>query len=114
METVFVIIGFILRLGIPLALTAGLVRWLRQLDARWQLQAEQARRAWPAMRPSTFAPLCWEARGCSAERRTNCPAFVHPDVPCWQIFRNEHGHLKEACLECKVFRQAPVPVMAQR
>lgn len=110
MESVFVVMGFLVRLGIPLALTAVLVWWLQKLDTRWQTQAEQARRRTsPGMKPSTYTPLCWEVRGCSPERRAECPAFARPDVPCWQTFRDKRGHLKEVCLECLVFKQAPVP-----
>jgi hypothetical protein len=48
-------------------------------------------------------------KGCSEEKRQNCPAFSQTGVPCWQVFRTKNGLLKEACLECEVFRQAPIP-----
>lgn len=115
MESVFVVMGFLVRLGIPLALTAAVVWWLQKLDARWQMQAEQARRQTrPGMKPGPYTPPCWEVRGCSPERRANCAAFAQPDVPCWQTFRDKRGHLKEACLECVVFQTAPIPVTIRR
>lgn len=114
MESVAVVMGFLMRLGIPLALTALLVWWLQKLDARWQMDAEQARRqaeSGPSLTPP--APRCWDVRGCSPERRANCPAFARTDVPCWQVFRDGRGPLKEACLECLVFKKAPVPAPTQ-
>lgn len=116
MESVFVIAGFLLRLGIPLMLTAVLVRWLQWLDARWQLQAEQARRraGLSLLKPSVYRPVCWEVRGCPPERRANCAAFAQPETPCWQTFRDDRRHLRAACLECVVFRQAPAPVVVRR
>lgn len=114
METLMVVIGFIVRLGAPLALTVGLVWWLRKLDQRWQAEAERARqRVWPKMQPSVFTPLCWETRNCPPERRASCLAYAHPETPCWQTFRNSAGHLKPACLDCTVFRKWPVPAVAQ-
>jgi len=35
---------FVLRLGLPLAITLAVGYWLRQLDAKWQVEA-QARKA---------------------------------------------------------------------
>jgi hypothetical protein len=113
MEMLTVVMGFILRLGIPLALTAGVVWWLRKLDLRWQLEADQARRVRRKLKPSVFTPLCWETRGCPPERRANCPAYARPDIPCWQMFRDSDRHLREACLECAVFQKWPMPVVAQ-
>lgn len=115
MEAVFVVLGFLMRLGIPLALTAAVVWWLQKLDARWQMQAEQARRRTGSeMTPGPSMPPCWEVRGCSPERRANCAAYAQSDVPCWQTFRDRRGHLKQVCLECVVFQRAPIPVAVQR
>lgn len=104
--TVFILVlGGVLRLGVPLALTILLAWWLRRLDARWQregevLQAQRARR--PAL-----TPPCWETRNCPPERRAACPAFTQTETPCWQIFRDPRGELRATCLDCNVFRGAP-------
>lgn len=99
------ILGLGLRLAIPLAVTVGLVWWLRRWDARWQAEAEQAHRR-VAQAPAT---PCWETRGCAPEQRAACVAYQNPNAPCWQIKRYTTGRLPEACLECGVFRNAPVP-----
>jgi len=37
------LIGLVVRFGIPIVLTILIVMWLRRLDARWQLEANQTR-----------------------------------------------------------------------
>jgi hypothetical protein len=105
MEALAISIGLLLRLGLPIAITALVAWWLRRLDARWQREAQTraARRA--------LATPCWEIRVCPPKRRADCPAFIHPDVPCWQWFRDERGQLRDGCLDCTVFRGALAPVV---
>jgi hypothetical protein len=31
--------------------------------------------------------------------------------PCWQIHRLSNGYLREACLDCEVFINAPAPAL---
>lgn len=102
-----VAVGLLLRFGIPLSLTALLIWWLRRLDIRWQAEAEEMRR----VRVETAVaaqPPCWEIRNCSAELRAACPIYGRRDKPCWQLRREITGRLPEACLDCIVFRNAPM------
>lgn len=105
MDVLLVVLGFVLRLGVPLGLTVLLAWWLRRLDARWQAEGE-ATRARRARKPALATP-CWETRGCPPERRAACPAAARPETPCWQVFRDPGGELRPVCLECNVFRGAP-------
>ncbi len=98
-----VVLGFLIRLGIPIAVTALVLGILYIFDKRWQNQAL----ALPVV-PS--GKRCWEVKGCSEEARQNCLAASKPDMPCWYVFRTRDGVMKDACLECKVFRRAPVPI----
>ena len=105
---VAVLTGIALRLGLPIGVTA-LAAWvLRRLDRRWQREAEGSSSA-PA---SVMEVRCWEIRGCSESERADCPAHARPETPCWQVFREIKGRLPERCLDCEVFRQAPVPAEA--
>jgi hypothetical protein len=95
--------GLLLRIIVPVTVTALFVWLLRKLDGHWQSEAEQ-------VRPRMVNSLpCWVMRNCPTERRAQCQAFLQHDVPCWQMFRDPGGHLREACLTCQVFRRAPVP-----
>jgi hypothetical protein len=97
-----IILGVLLRIGIPVAVTALLFFFLRRLDKRWQEEAE----AIPVI--SSQQP-CWEIKNCSEEKRLNCPAFSKTGTPCWQVSRTKNGLMQADCLGCEVFRQAPVP-----
>ena len=101
---VLFLLGTLLRIGIPVAVTILVIVLLRRLDQRWQKQSLALPVVSADVRP------CWEVKGCSAEKRKGCPAAAKPDVPCWQTFRSRTGTLREACLDCDVFQQAPVPV----
>lgn len=105
-----VIFGLLLRIGLPVGITFFLVQWLRKLDFRWQKESDQEMKAVGAIVPSNCG--CWEKRGCTPECQKTCKAYTHPEAPCWQVFREETGWLKESCLTCSVFLNASVPVAA--
>ncbi len=108
-DIVYFLLGLIARLGIPVALTVLLARWLARLDARWQ---EEARRG---VQPLPGANLirntgCWDVKHCAPEQKAKCLAFARQEIPCWQVFRQKNGALREGCTGCVVFVKAPVPV----
>ncbi len=107
--TLTVLIGLLLRIIIPILITAVIVYLLGRLDAHWQQEVEKQNEA--ALARAAAQNRCWEINGCLPETRKNCGA-AQAAMPCWQFFRSESGYLKDACLSCKVFRQAPVPTQA--
>jgi hypothetical protein len=96
-------LGLLLRIGIPVGISVLIFFLLRQLDNRWQKEA-QAIPVIPSQRP------CWEIKGCSEQARKDCPAASQAKLPCWQLFRTKNGLLREECLGCDVFHLAPSPV----
>ena len=102
------ITGLLLRIGIPILFTGGLVYLLGQLDARWQKEAMQQRN--PVL--ETGQKPCWEQKGCSPDQIAACPAAKSAE-PCWQAMRQSNGYLPQKCLDCQVFRNAPIPVPVQ-
>jgi hypothetical protein len=99
-----VLVGLALRLAVPLLITVLLAIYLRGLDERWRARAQEAE-------APTEKPECWKIKGCSPEARAKCAAFASP-LACWQVRRLPNGYLSEACLECRVFRRAYMPVLA--
>jgi len=102
-----VILGILLRLGIPIAATILFIYLLKKLDERWQSEAKTQ----PVL-PGDLVLMnqgCWDVKGCSEEMKKNCEAFAHPEAPCWQVFRASNGELLEKCVGCEVFLQAPLP-----
>ena len=96
-----ILAGVFLRLAIPITGTAVLIYFLRKLDARWEAEAQ--------LQPVPVQKLeCWKVKGCSAKQQKNCVARTS-NLPCWQVFRLQNGYLREECLSCKVFIDAPIP-----
>ena len=94
--------GVLIRLVVPLSLTALVVFFLRKLDARWQAEAELEKK----MLANDEAP-CWREQGLSMDRIAQMSAAS--GKPCWQIKRLPNGYLREECLDCDVFLSAPIP-----
>jgi hypothetical protein len=107
-----VIVGFAIRFGIPLALTLLVVFGLKRLDERWRKSALENRNrlAVTGLAPRNIG--CWLINNCSAESKANCKAYAHPEMPCWQAYRDEQGNLRESCRGCQVYIEAPIPTTA--
>lgn len=95
-----IITGLLLRLAIPIAVTALIIYFLRKLDRRWQSEAQL-----PTL---VEKPECWKVKGCTPEQIKNCAAGQSP-LPCWQAKRLPNGYLRDECISCEVFRKAPIP-----
>jgi hypothetical protein len=105
------LIGILIRFGIPILITALVVWTLKRLDARWQAEIEE-RKIQSLEEVAVQKVQCWELRNCLEEQREDCVAFQNLAIPCWQHFRNEQGELREECLECEIFRITPITIAA--
>ncbi len=109
MESIIaVFVGVLIRLAIPLAVTILVVYVLRRMDEHWKQEAQLSGTAAPMVRNIG----CWEINQCAPENRASCAAYANPDKPCWQVFRQSDGRLREGCLACKIFQRSPVPIAA--
>ena len=108
MNSIFsLLVGLFVRILVPVGVTLAAIFLLRRLDRRWQKDVLSL----PVVNRSKKP--CWEMKGCSLEQRRSCPAAASPQTPCWQVFRKNDGVMKDDCLSCDVFRQAPAPVRIQ-
>jgi hypothetical protein len=99
------LLGLILRLGIPLGFTILMVYLLKRMDDQWQGEALVT-----AAKARVKNTGCWLVNQCPPELRANCTAYAHPEIACWQFYRQGNsGFMLEKCLDCQVFRGAPVP-----
>lgn len=106
-----VIIGLLLRFGIPIGITALLVYALRRLDQKWQREIERAAQSEP-MKVSLYDQIhCWAKKECSQEDHYTCPAFLESGRPCWQVHRDVSGELRHECLDCLVFSNVPAGIL---
>jgi hypothetical protein len=111
MNFLSVMFGLVLRIGIPVAITILVFYWLNRMDQRWQEESEKEQNSIQVLNHVSGNTRCWETRRCSEESKSKCPAFQKQGTPCWQVFRRSNGVLKEQCMGCKVFQDAPVPIV---
>lgn len=98
-----VLAGLLLRLAIPIVITLLAAYILHKVDQRWQEEAAQVP---PAVVVQKIP--CWNVKDCPAKLRANCPSPTSAE-PCWQVHRLSNGYLREECIQCPVFHQAPIP-----
>lgn len=94
---------FVMRIVFPLALTFGIGIWA---ERRFRLSAqveEAARLAQAAFdKRSKIIPMqCWAIKHCND---LGCPAFRHPELPCWEATQVTKNRVREECLACRLYR----------
>lgn len=95
-----ILIGLVLRLAVPVALTVLIVYLLGKLDARWQAEARDEEKAL-----AVDQMPCLKNEELSVEQMKLRMSLS--EQPCWQAQRSQSGYLNEACLDCEVFLSAP-------
>ena len=104
-----VILGFLIRIGIPVVLTMLLAWILRKLDAQWRDDAisyreEAITKAEQDIYYTIWARNpCWENNDCSPETRLKCKAYQQNEKPCWEVYRT-NGSYSKNCESCE-FRE---------
>jgi uncharacterized SAM-binding protein YcdF (DUF218 family) len=111
--TAGLILGLLLRFGIPIALTVLVARYMLRLDARWKAEAADLAKAVEEMgipivpvkgSQVLTLPACWEYMDCPPRMREVCPAYGHKETPCWEQVRS-NGNLQHNCRNC-TYRKA--------
>ncbi|MDH5507479.1 MAG: hypothetical protein OEZ02_09685 [Anaerolineae bacterium] len=97
--TLYLLLGFALRIAVPIGITVLLACYLRRLDARWQAEAKQMQDHALGAVQSPPAQSCWEYKNCSPDVRTQCLAHQQTEIPCWEVFKN-NGSLRKLCQDC--------------
>jgi len=110
---------FVVRFGVPLLLSAAVVWWLHRLDARWSKVTPAVTEIpddAPAEASTGHAQIigepCWVYRACPEERRSQCPAYLTPEVACWLARLRCDGRLTSNCRCCSVFATSHVNTTA--
>lgn len=115
LQTVIILGMFVLRLGVPLAITLAVGYWLRRLDAKWQAEAQAQREAELSQqqapldaeikRPEVTKEPCWVIKACPEAVYQQCPAYSQPHLPCWLARFRAGGMLPARCYRCTLFSQ---------
>ena len=95
------ILGFAIRIGIPVSLTIIIGKALKKLDNKWQEDGRKIMIKDLDLSERIIQDLnCWEFYECSEVKRKNCSMEGHAEEPCWQLCEAVGGNPAE-CLSCK-------------
>jgi hypothetical protein len=107
-EIPVILLFFVLRLGLPLALILLLGWFLRRLDARWTREAQRQRQGIEDPAPQLTATdrrstPCWVLKGCPESTHRSCPAYLMRSLPCWLARLRNEGCVPVHCANCALF-----------
>ena len=97
-DTFVVVSMFLLRVGIPIALTIALGKWLEK-----KLAPRQERAA-PRANAKVIQLHCWDVRRCAPAVRAQCSAYQHPELPCWLAIQADGGRVRAECFACSFYK----------
>lgn len=110
LETAVIVGMFLLRIGVPLAITLGVAYALRRLDAKWQAEAwaeleasQPQEKVMTQVKSFVSEQPCWSVNGCDETVRAKCAAFNQANIPCWLARRRSEGKLPAECYSCTLF-----------
>ncbi len=101
-DILIVIAMFVLRIGVPIALTIALGKWLEKKLAPREDKREQARSA--ARKGNVVQLHCWDVKRCPPAIRAQCAAYKHPELPCWLAIQTEGGKVRPECFSCAFYK----------
>jgi hypothetical protein len=107
--TMSMVLGVLLRIGIPVGLTFLLANFLRGLDAKWRNEASQAQPGEAVLREMWLSNPCWDEMNCEDSQCEKCPAYQQREKPCWEVFLH-NGRLNSKCQECEYRKELLLPI----
>jgi len=107
-QSLDVIFMFVVRIGIPIALTLLVGFWLEKRLAPPQESADKdglkSKTARYTRTGNIIQIHCWDLKRCEQSQRAQCAAFQHPDLPCWLAIQADGGKLREECFTCSLYK----------
>ncbi len=92
---------FVLRIGVPIALTLVVGYWLEKKLAPAQQVSSRARTTGSAK----IIPLhCWDVKKCTSTQRAQCAAYRRPDLPCWLALQAAGEKVRPECHTCAFYK----------
>lgn len=113
-DTLIVILMFALRIGVPIAITVLIGRWLEKklaLPEESQVEETKATATTRYTRSGKIIRVhCWEVKRCEPAKRAQCAAYKRPDLPCWLAIQAAGGKLREECFTCAFYKPQNIAV----
>lgn len=108
-DTFVVFLMFVLRIGVPVALTLAFGYWLeKKLAPREQARTQDALRVQTERRGTRTGKIiqihCWNLKRCASAKRAQCAAYKHPELPCWLALQAEGEKVRADCFSCALYK----------
>lgn len=107
-ESLAVLAMFVVRIGIPVAITLVLGWWLekklRPPDADQNGKIVRLDTARHAKSSKVIQLHCWNMKHCDSAKVAQCAAYKHPELPCWLALQVEGGKVREECFTCALYK----------
>ncbi len=103
-ETIIVLFMFFLRIGVPIAITLLIGRWLEKRLAPREGSRPAGVEPQITRNGKVIHLHCWEVKRCPPAQRAQCAAFKRPDLPCWLAIQAEGGKVRAECFACSFYR----------
>lgn len=105
LDTATVIFMFILRIGLPLAVTLAFGYWLEKKLNPQEIQIKKEARVTQSGKRGNIIHLhCWDVKRCEQAQRAQCAAYKHPELPCWLALQVEGDKINEQCFTCALYK----------
>ncbi len=104
LDTLVVFGMFVLRVGVPIALTIALGKWLEK-KLKPPVQNNEETIVPTVHRSGKIIQLhCWDVKRCDPAIRAKCAAYKHPELPCWLAIQAEGGKVSAECFTCALYK----------
>ncbi len=105
LEAAIVLLLFVVRIGVPIALTLAFGHWLERKLRPGQEPVEMIEKVQVTHKASNIIRLhCWDIKRCDGFRRAQCAACHHPELPCWLALQVEGNKVREQCFTCAFYK----------
>ncbi len=106
-DAVVVILMFVLRIGLPIALTLAFGYWLEKklapTESKVVEENQPLERRWT--RSGNIIQIhCWDLKRCDSAQRAQCAAYKYPELPCWLALQAEGNKVREECFTCALYK----------
>jgi hypothetical protein len=104
-DGIMVILMFILRIGVPVALTLALGYWLEKKLRPPEVVEKELPQPRATKPDAKIIQLhCWDVKRCDSTTRAQCAAVKHPELPCWLALQAEGLPVREECFTCALYK----------
>ncbi len=107
-DTLVVLFMFVLRIGVPIAITLLVGRWLEKKLAPREEEQMETKSVYTTRVTRSGGKIiqihCWDLKRCERAKLAQCAAHQRPDLPCWLALQANGDKLRAECFSCALYK----------